>query len=363
MDDERLHIDPEIEIASTLPSRVYTDRRCLAAQLERAFFRGWHLAPAEPDLRPASASPWTLLPGSLDEPLMLSRDEAGVLRCLSNVCTHRGNLILDRPGPAKVLRCGYHGRRFGPDGGFLSMPEFDAARCFPSAADDLPRMELETWGPLTFVAPGPAWTFEEWIGPARSRLDWLPMSDFEFDPESSRDYTVAANWALYCDNYLEGFHIPFVHEGLASQLDYPSYRTEIEEYCCLQMGIAAGDEATFDLPSGHRDHGQRVSAYYYWFFPNLMLNFYPWGLSVNVVEPLGVDRTRVRFLSYVHDASLRETGAGADLHSVEMEDEAVVENVQRGVRSRLYDRGRFSPTREQGVHLFHRLLSRFMNRA
>ncbi len=361
MDDERLHIDPEIENASTLPSRVYTDRSCLATQLERVFFRGWHPAPAEPDLRAGTASPWTLLPGSLDEPLMLTRDEEGTLRCLSNVCTHRGNLILEETGPAKALRCGYHGRRFGPDGRFLSMPEFEAACGFPSAADDLPGLELETWGPLTFVAPSPAWTFDEWLSPARSRLDWLPLAEFDFDPASSRDYTVAANWALYCDNYLEGFHIPFVHEGLASQLDYPSYRTEIARYGCLQLGIAAGDEATFDLPTGHRDHGQRVSAYYYWFFPNLMLNFYPWGISVNVVEPLGVDRTRVRFLSYVHDESLRATGAGADLHSVEMEDEAVVENVQRGVRSRLYDRGRFSPSREQGVHLFHRLLSQFMN--
>jgi choline monooxygenase len=96
-------------------------------------------------------------------------------------------------------------------------------------------------------------------------------------------------------------------------------------------------------------------------FPNLMLNFYPWGLSLNLVQPLGPSRTRVQFRSFVRDASLLGQGAGGALDEVEMEDEAVVQTVQRGLRSRLYSRGRYSPTREQGVHHFHRLIGEFMN--
>jgi choline monooxygenase len=91
-----------------------------------------------------------------------------------------------------------------------------------------------------------------------------------------------------------------------------------------------------------------------------MLNFYDWGLSVNLVQPLAVDRTRVLFRSFVWDASKLETGAGATLDRVEAEDEAIVQAVQRGVRSRLYHRGRYSPTRERGVHHFHRLLVDFL---
>jgi choline monooxygenase len=106
-----------------------------------------------------------------------------------------------------------------------------------------------------------------------------------------------------------------------------------------------------------------MAGWYFWLFPNLMLNFYPWGLSVNVVKPLGPERTRVSFLTYVHDESLRGTGAGGDLHRVEMEDEEVVESVQRGVRSRLYDRGRYSPRRETGTHHFHGLLARVLSDA
>jgi choline monooxygenase len=88
-----------------------------------------------------------------------------------------------------------------------------------------------------------------------------------------------------------------------------------------------------------------------------MLNFYPWGLSVNVVEPRGPHRTRVRHLHYVARPELRDQGAGKDLHTVEMEDQAVVLATQRGVGARLYRGGRYSPAHEPCVHHFHQLLT------
>ena len=87
-----------------------------------------------------------------------------------------------------------------------------------------------------------------------------------------------------------------------------------------------------------------------------MLNFYPWGLSLNLVQPQSMGRTRVLFRSYVWDESRLGEGAGSALDRVEAEDEAIVAAVQRGVRSSLYTRGRYSPAREAGVHHFHRLL-------
>ena len=190
----------------------------------------------------------------------------------------------------------------------------------------------------------------------RDRIGWLPFNEFRFDPTRSRDYLINANWALYCDNYLEGFHIPFVHASLNEALDYGSYTTELFPHSSLQLGIAKSGENCFDLPASSPDHGKSVAAYYWWLFPNTMFNFYPWGLSINIVRPLGVDRTKVSYLTYLWDESKLETGAGAGLDRVEREDESVVEAVQRGVRAKAYDRGRYSPTREQGVHHFHRML-------
>jgi choline monooxygenase len=91
-----------------------------------------------------------------------------------------------------------------------------------------------------------------------------------------------------------------------------------------------------------------------------MFNFYPWGISVNVVQPIDRGRSVVSFITYVSDESRFDEGAGNDLHRVELEDEAVVESVQKGIRSRFYSHGRYSPTREQGTHHFHRLIAEFM---
>jgi len=78
---------------------------------------------------------------------------------------------------------------------------------------------------------------------------------------------------------------------------------------------------------------------------------------MNIVTPCDVSRTRIAFLRWVWDPALIDSSAGAALDNVEQEDEAIVESVQRGMHSRLYDRGRFSPSREQGVHHFHRLVA------
>jgi choline monooxygenase len=355
----RLDIDADIRRALTLPSAIYYEPSWYERQREHVFARSWQLCPdaalvATPTPR---CRPWTLLPGCLDEPLLLVRDEAGVERCLTNVCTHRGNLLIDAPCDGGSLRCGYHGRTFALDGHFLRMPEFDGAEAFPRPEDSLRQVAWGRLGPLGFAALAPPVDLEELLAPVRARLSWMPLERLAFDAATSRDYELEANWALYCDNYLEGFHVPYVHPTLSRALDYPSYDTELFAGGVLQIGVGTRGEPELPLPADHVDAGRHVAAYYLWLFPNTMFNVYPWGLSINVVLPQGPARTRVAFRSYVMNAAARGAGAGTGLHEVEMEDEAVVLSVQRGVRSRSYDRGRYSPRRERGVHHFHRLLA------
>jgi choline monooxygenase len=345
--DRSFAIDPDIRVARTLPGWVYTDADVHAAQRERLFARAWHYAGHDGLVKnPGQVHPFTIL----DEPLLLTRDVAG-LHAISNVCTHRGTIVVESPCRATHLRCRYHGRTFALDGRFASMPEFEGAANFPSPADHLPKVGLGHWRGFLLASLAPAVPFDELVSPMRDRLAPLPFDRLAF--AGSRDFEVKANWALYVDNYLEGFHIPFVHAGLASAIDYGSYATEPFPHGVLQVAKSKAGEASFD---------GGIAAYYYWLFPGTMFNVYPWGISVNAVTPLAVDRTRVTFQSFVWDASKREKGAGAGLDRVEAEDEAVVESVQRGVKSRLYDRGRYSPTRETGVHHFHRLLADILNR-
>lgn len=351
---EPFTIHADIRHAETLPATVYREQRSFDAIVERVLRRSWQALADQRSLSDHSLQPFTWLPELKGEELLLVQSPSGP-RLLSNVCTHRGMLLaLDRQH-ASQIRCGYHGRCFGLDGGFKSMPEFDSAKDFPRPEDSLKTYALEDWQQMLFFKLSPSMSFKDWTQ-GLERVAFLDFTKAKARPELDRDYIVEANFLLYCDNYLEGFHIPFVHPGLNQVLDYHSYRTELLPWGTLQVGLANSADIAFELPDDHPDAGQRVAAYYFFLFPSTMINVYPWGISWNFVEPMAVDKTRVRYQTWVWNEPLRAKGAGAALDTVELEDERVVEAVQRGIQSRAYKRGRYSPKQETGLHHFHRLL-------
>lgn len=354
----RFPVDPDIAKARTISTEVYNSAVIFEEVREKIFAPSWQYV-GDTDLLPENGSvhPFTLLDGCLNEPLVLTRDKEALLHCLSNVCTHRGNLVAYSPCQSSQLRCKYHGRVFDLAGKFQFMPEFKEVEDFPCEDDHLKNAALFQWGKLLFTSIDPRFDPERIFGDMMRRVSWLPMDKLAHRPDLSSVWQVDANWALYCENYLEGFHIPFVHGGLSAVLDYGNYTTELFEFSNLQLGIGKKDDTCFDLPPTSPDYGKQVAGYYFWVFPNMMFNFYPWGLSFNLVEPTGVGTCRVKFEVYTYDESKLNQGAGSDLGQVELEDEEVVNNVQKGVRSRFYSHGRYSVTREQGTHHFHRLLS------
>jgi choline monooxygenase len=352
-----MHVSKKIREASTLPGRFYHDQDIYRRSLETVFARSWQFLGHHSQWQTGMQYPHTLLPGCLNEPLIISVDVDGHMGVCSNVCTHRGFILLEEPRETGSIRCRYHGRCFHANGQFKSMPEFEEAEHFPSPKDDLHKPPHYQWQGFHFASVFPHISGEEVFAPLTERLGFFAFDQLEFRSDLSHDYEVKAHWALYCDNYLEGFHIPFVHQSLNKVIDYGQYETLIFDWCNLQIGIGKPGEPVFDLPADSPDYGKQVAAYYFWVFPNLMINVYPWGISMNVVMPQGPDKTLVRFLTYVGNAAVYNTGAGSDLHRVEMEDEEVVESVHRGLASRLYQSGRFSPTMERGVHHFHGLLA------
>jgi choline monooxygenase len=360
----KFEVDPDISKARTISTDIYLDPAYFELSKEKIFAKTWqYTGDTDRVKEPGWVTPINLLENYLNEPLLLSRDKNGDIHCLSNVCTHRGNLLVEKPCKLNDIRCKYHGRRFNLNGSFLSMPEFKEVANFPSANDNLTNLPIFQWGKWLFTnltsSVDPQLFFKEMM----SRVGWMPFDQFIYRPEFSRDYIIDANWALYCENYLEGFHIPFVHAGLNAVIDYGNYTTELYPNSVLQVGFSKDkdDEFAFDLPATSVDYGKTIAGYYFFIFPNMMFNFYPWGLSINYIQPIGLSKTKVSFISYVWDENKLRQGAGANLHQVEMEDEDIVQNVQKGIRSRFYKHGRYSVTRETGTHHFHRLLSKFLN--
>jgi choline monooxygenase len=358
----RFHVDTDISIAKTLNTDFYTDPDLFEESKEKIFSKSWQYIGDNsfvPD--PGSCYPFTLLENYLNEPLLLTKDSNQQIYCLSNVCTHRGTILVNEACQSVNMRCRYHGRQFRLDGSFLSMPEFKEVKNFPGKEDDLTRLPLLAWGPWLFTSLHFNAYPKRYFQAMQERLSWLPLDKFVYKPALSSEYIVKAHWALYCENYLEGFHIPFVHAGLNAVIDFGNYTTEIFESSNLQLGLAKSGEQIFDLPVSSPDYGKKVAAYYFFVYPNLMFNFYPWGLSINLVQPISIECTKVSFYTYVWKEEHFNKGAGSGLDTVEMEDEEVVEAVQKGIRSRFYHQGRYSVTREQGIHHFHRLICDSLN--
>jgi choline monooxygenase len=346
-------IDSDIRVAKTLPSKFYTSEKRFR-KLLKAFKTSWQFVGSSQEFTTA-ISPLKDLEKVLNEPLIRVQDGEST-QLLSNVCTHRGMILCQEHSDAKTIQCPYHGRTFNRDGSLKHMPGFEEAVDFPSISDHLQSFELHTWNGFEFASMNPNVHLEEVLRPVQERLGWF-FSDLKYDPARDRDWEIDANWMLYVDNYLEGFHIPFVHPELNEALDKNGYSTECFDHGVLQIGTAQDGDVCFEIPHDSIDYGKNIAAYYWWIFPNLMLNVYPWGISVNIVIPTGVDSTSVLFRSYVKRPDLLDKGAGAALDKVELQDQFVVENCMKGLRSESYKRGRYSPSHEQGVHHFHRIIT------
>ena len=212
----------------------------------------------------------------------------------------------------------------------------------------LPALGVTEWQGLIFVAIDPATpAFDDVYGGIAERIAPIDISAMRF--ERRDDYEVACNWKVYVDNFLEGYHVPMVHPGLTRLLDYRSYETELFTWYSLQ-------HAPLRNAGGIYGEG---SAFYYFVYPNVMLNVLPGRLQSNRVIPLGPDRCRVEFdYFYLSDdtARARIEGDRRQSDEIQSEDDSICEYVQKGLVSGFYAPARLSPRREHGVWHFHERL-------
>ena len=197
---EKYYINPDITKAETLPALFYKDQNTFETLKEKVFLKSWQFVGDQNLVKlPQSVYPFVLLDGFLTEPMLLTRDKDDHISCLTNVCTHRGNIVAINPGKSKKLSCMYHGRRFNLKGEFEHMPEFNDAKDFPRPCDNLHQFPLRKLGPLLFAGLNPSFDFQQVLDKMNERIGFLPIDDFFLDTSISKDYLVQANWALYGD--------------------------------------------------------------------------------------------------------------------------------------------------------------------
>ena len=347
-----------LDRASTIPSDWYVDPRVLELERHTVFVRTWQVAGRVAQLQAPGAFVACDLAGG--EPVVVVRGADEVLRGFYNVCRHHAAAVVTEPhGSARTLRCPYHGWTYGLDGALKGTPDFGGVCDFDRTTHGLIPVAVdvcEAWVFAAADAGGPALTaflgadLVAQLGALNlRRMQWMER----------RVYSLACNWKVFVDNYLDGgYHVPHLHRGLDSVLDYSSYTIETGARHCLQSSPMVSDGA--DAETGAVRFGDR--ARYYWIYPNFMINCYAGAMDTNLVIPRGADRTDVVFDYYFDDVSEaarpRNLASIAVSERIQEEDVAICESVQRGLRSRAYTAGRLSVRREAGEHLFHRLLHR-----
>lgn len=370
-----LHVDmhEQIECAHTLASRFYTDPAILEVEKSRIFRRSWQLVGTlghpcgEVNGTPRTISdPESFFTADIaGEPILVVRDKQGSLRAFSNVCRHRAGPIALGSGCKNVMRCQYHGWTYTLDGRLIGTPDVEGVEFFDRSNMGMVPLRCEVWEQFIFV------NFDQNAEPLSSFLGEIPQQSrgFQFEGLHSverRDYVIDCNWKVYVDNYLEGYHIPIAHPGLMKEIDYAQYRTDTFRYYSQQFAPIRAMKPGEDAGERFYAPGSSLQeALYFWIFPNLMLNIYPDNISTNVIVPLSQEKTLTIFEWFFHDVHSekvkeRVKRAVAFSDEVQQEDIGLCENVQRGLRSSTYDRGRYSVKRENGVHHFHMLLGEFL---
>ena len=374
MKAEDFFVSEDIAAAESLPPRAFTDPAFLELELDTVFRSSWLMVPEGGELGAAGGRllserlkvRGTHVPFSLlGKPLFLQRDWKSRLHCFPNICTHAWYPLIEGAGRSKTIVCGQHGRSFDCAGRFQAQSGFGGGEVkdFPRDCDHLRDLPLAQWNQFLFACLGvPSEPLKELLKPMSASIAKLPLARFKRHSRGEETREVEGNWKQHAGNFMDRFHITFIHRaphGLADGIDLASYRTELHGGSALQWVYARDPEHGFDpkhLPGRFKDPKapeKRVFALWWFVFPNMSFNFYPWGLSVNIYAPVpgAPDKTLFTWHHFVWDQKkyLRREAVWLD-QQVDDEDIAAMTLVRRGVASGLASRGRFAPREETGPH-------------
>jgi choline monooxygenase len=348
--------------AYTIPASWYTDARVAQLETETIFARTWQAVARSGQLESPGQYVTATVAG---EPIVAVRGSDAKLRAFYNVCRHHAMIVLKEAcGHTRRMRCPYHGWTYSLEGELRGVTDFEGVLDFDRAQNGLVPVGLETWENFVFVNLDPqAGPLGDFLGALVGLARPLGFGGLKF--VERRRYVLECNWKVYVDNFLDGgYHVPHMHKGLNSVLDYANYTIENVDRCCVQSSPVSVDSNSEASAAATRK-GDR--AFYFWQYPNFMLNWYEGYLDTNLVIPLAVDRCEVIFDFYFGNTEPAQMcyinqSIGVS-ERVQQEDIVICEGVQRGLASRAYQAGRLAVRREAGEHLFHRLLAADLKRS
>ncbi len=365
--------DRGVEASGTLPADWYTSPELFELERQHVFRHVWQcVGRTEQVARPGDYFTCEVA----NEQIVVARAKDGRLRAFSNVCLHRAGPVAMGCGNRKALQCPYHGWTYELDGRVRGTHGMDGTKDFEPATMRLPEFRVDTWGPLVWVSIDPAVpSLDEWLAQITPRMSNYRMDELQYI--GGRRWRVACNWKMYVDNYMEGYHIPFIHPGLNQALNPQVYTYALGEWSNEQYGAephprGPGSRVASVLGSAQAfrqlkpplpglDQTERNGYYFFWLFPTNTFNFMPDGFMLMTIRPLEVELTESTFSWWLPPAKdltdrLLQAAVVNFGHLVNTEDVEICTIAQKGMHSSVYSQGRYSANQEMCLHHFHRML-------
>jgi choline monooxygenase len=321
-----------------LDPHLYVDPAVLPRERERIFARTWQM------LGPASQVAGRGQYAAADIAgikVFAIRGRDGELRAFRNVCRHRGAQLLEEgTGRCATIRCPYHQWVFADDGRLLNAPWFGEEPSFRPEDWPLEAIHVAEWRGLLFVAIDPQEELIAQLGDLVAELADEPIETYQ--PVRTETVNFDANWKIYTDNFVEGYHIPGIHPKFFAAIDFEQFRTTAHK--------------GFIRMTAPPREGLFYRGKWLWMWPNWTLSLFEGGMNTSRINPIGTRRTEQLYHFYFADVSAERDESRSDTIArnlaVVREDYEICVRTHGNYEAGNYHAGPLSPRHEQGVHYF-----------
>jgi phenylpropionate dioxygenase-like ring-hydroxylating dioxygenase large terminal subunit len=372
-----------VDLAQTLTPEAYTSEAFFAVERERVFGTSWVAVGCSAQVREPGDVLVTEVAG---RSIFVVRNRDRQLRAFYNACRHRGTQLLtpDECRVKRFIRCPYHSWAYDLDGTCVGTPLFTGSdipqdqqavfdmehvKEFDRADYGLLPIALDSWGPLVFVNldPDPAPLSED-LGDLPARTAGHRLEEWEIARVA--EYEIAANYKLVGENFMEYYHLPWVHPGLVQVSPIEAHHRwqgpGMYSGFCTTPIAQDSDEGGWGsglAPIGGLDASDAVSARFIWLFPNVAVNILPNHLLIMLARATSPRSTHETTYLLTHPESTADGDSEQAVEqlasfwdSVNREDIAIVERVQTGLDTTPFPGGRLCYRFEESLHRFQNMV-------
>ena len=323
-----------------LDPKLYVDPAILPRERDMIFVRTWQLLGPADQVAERGQYVAADIAGIK---VFAIRGRDGSLRAFRNVCRHRGAQLLDDgAGRCATIRCPYHQWVFADDGGLINAPWFGEEPDFDPLQWPLEAIHVDIWRGLLFVAIDPQQGLLAQLGDLVAELADEPIETYHATRSATVNFD--ANWKIYTDNFVEGYHIPGTHPSFFAAIDFEQFKT-------------TAHKGFVRMTAPPRD-GLFYRGKWLWMWPNWTLSLFEGGMNTSRINPIATDRTEQLYHFYFADTSPEHDEKRSDTIArnlaVVCEDYAICVQTHKNYAAGNYRAGPLSPRHEQGVHYFQR---------